>query len=228
MMNLRKFRRKARDFLGIERRYFGSEELDRKLKKWINFDNGIFVEAGANNGILCSNTYHFERFCNWTGLLVEPIPEKAEQCRRSRPGSIVENCALGAPDQNGSKITLTYCDLMTVAHGGMMDGSEMERHIALGSEIQKLQPYNFTVPCTTLSALLDKHRMPDVDLLSLDVEGYELPVLHGLDLTRHRPKFILVEARDEGPIRSYLAPHYVPLAKLGYYDILFGGRDIDT
>jgi hypothetical protein len=32
-----------------------------------------------------------------------------------------------------------------------------------------------------------------VDVLVIDTEGYELPVVRGLDLLRHRPKMIIID-----------------------------------
>src|SRR5680860_384457 len=56
---------------------------------------GVFVEAGANDGIWQSNTYLLERR-GWRGVLIEPIPELFDRCRRNRPQSQVYNCALVA------------------------------------------------------------------------------------------------------------------------------------
>ena len=33
------------------RRYFGLNDLDAKLERHLDFDDGYFVELGANNGI---------------------------------------------------------------------------------------------------------------------------------------------------------------------------------
>jgi FkbM family methyltransferase len=205
-------------------RYFGLNELDRKLGRWLDFDNGVFVEAGANNGTSQSNTCHFERYRGWTGLLVEPIPEMAALCRKNRPGSIVENCALGPPEREGTEMTLTYCNLMTVAEGGLLAGEGRADHVARGASLQNVEPYDFTVRCRTLSSLLDHHAIAYVDLLSLDVEGFEVEALKGLDLDRHAPAHILVEARDEAGVRAVLAGRYDELARLSHHDILFGSR----
>jgi hypothetical protein len=50
------------------------------------------------------------------------------------------------------------------------------------------------VPACTLTSILDAASAPTTfDLLSLDTEGYELSVLEGLDLSRYRPRYMLIE-----------------------------------
>ena len=42
------------------KRYFGLNGLDKKLRRFVDYDNGFYVELGANDGITQSNTYFFE------------------------------------------------------------------------------------------------------------------------------------------------------------------------
>lgn len=44
--------------------YFGLNELDRKIEKYMDYDNGFYVELGANDGIRQSNTYYFEKIAD--------------------------------------------------------------------------------------------------------------------------------------------------------------------
>lgn len=44
-----------------------------------------------------------------------------------------------------------------------------------------------------------------IDLLSLDVEGFELQVLEGLDHEKYRFRFICVESRNPELMKKYLA-----------------------
>jgi hypothetical protein len=55
----------------------------------------------------------------------------------------------------------------------------------------------------------------------LDVEGYELQVLRGLDLMKYRPRFMLIEARDREGFESFLGVRYRPLAELSCHDVLY-------
>ena len=49
------------------------------------------------------------------------------------------------------------------------------------------------VDLVTLDDLLRQAGAPQVDFLSIDVEGGELDVLGGFDLAKHRPELILLE-----------------------------------
>jgi hypothetical protein len=85
------------------------------------------------------------------------------------------------------------------------------------------------VPARTLSSLLDEMDAPEVDLLSLDVEGHEPQALRGLDLDRHAPRFVLVEIHDMAtgrePIEAILGHRYVAVEQLSPVDMLYARRD---
>lgn len=205
-------------------RYHGLNELDRKLERHLNFDRGLFVEAGANDGINQSNTVYFETYRRWRGLLVEPIPALAERCRRNRPRAIVECCALVPFDRAGATLTMVDANLMSLVRGAMKSAEEESRHLAAAATVQQIEPRELQVVGQPLSMLLDRHGLVHVDLLSLDVEGYELQALKGIDFTRHRPRFILVEARYRAEIDAYLAPHYSVRDVLSHHDVLYAAR----
>ena len=98
---------------------FSLNELDLKLKPYLNFREGFFIEAGANDGVSQSNTLYFERYRSWKGLLIEPIPELAAQCRKNRPGCLVENCALVPFGFSEPQMAMSYCNLMSLVKGAM-------------------------------------------------------------------------------------------------------------
>lgn len=223
-MNLfsRVVRRATRPF---RRQSFALNELDLKLAKHLDFDGGFFIEAGANDGRRFSNTLYFEKYQAWTGLLIEPIPELAKRCRLNRPRCIVENSALVPRDYEGQTIDMRYCDLMSLVKGGMKSKQEEEEHIRLGMECQSIEAHDLTVPARCLSDILDQHNVASVDLLSLDVEGFELSALQGLDFSRHRPRFMLIEARYRQEIDDYLSPGYTPVELLSHHDVLYRRLD---
>jgi len=208
-------------FLRKVRDRFSLNELDAKLERHLDFDGGTFVEAGANDGVAQSNTLYFESRRGWRGLLIEPVPQLAHDCRRYRPHALVEQVALVASDHGTGPVALRYANLMSTVKGAMRTAEEEDAHIAAGMAVQKIQSYDLVVPAATLSSLLEKHALHHIDLLSLDVEGYELPALKGLDLQRHRPRYILVEARYPDEVHAYLSSHYELAEHLSFHDRLY-------
>lgn len=205
----------------FKRRSYALNELDRKLSRYLDFDGGFFIEAGANDGIQQSNTLFFERHRKWTGLLVEPIPELANRCRRNRTRCLVENVALTSFEDNRHTIEMRYCNLMSLVKGAMKTPQEELAHIEAGCRGQKIESRDVTVPAGRLSEILDRHRIERIDLFSLDVEGFELNVLKGLDFDKHRPVHMLIEARYRQEIDSFLQPLYEPIAELSHHDVLY-------
>jgi FkbM family methyltransferase len=201
--------------------------MDTRLEAILGKDGGYFVEAGANDGYQQSNTYALERIRGWRGVLVEPVPDLYREAVRERPGAHVFNCALVAADYPEPAVTLRYGGLMTIV------GGEGDRDwVAAAHSVAQEQPeHAFTVPARTLSSLLDEVGAPEVDLLSLDVEGYEPHVLAGLDLDRHAPRYVLVEIRDPAtgrhPIEAVLGERYSVAEQLSPYDLLYARADVE-
>ena len=72
-----------------------------------------------------------------------------------------------------------------------------------------------------LSNVLDELAIRQVDFFSLDVEGFELEVLKGLDFTRHAPKFLLVETEQLAEVTGFLGARYTMIEALSHHDFLF-------
>lgn len=200
-------------------------EMDVKLDTIIDRDDGFFVEAGANDGFTQSNTYWLERFRGWRGLLVEPIPELAAEAALSRPLATVKQCCLVSASDTRRQVPMLFGDLMS-----MVDGARESSWPSLGTVLGWRDAYELSVEARTLSSLLEELGAPEVDLLSLDVEGFERQVLEGLDLNRHAPRYLLVEIhdreRDRPPLDDVLGDRYVEHSWISPLDLLYVRRDV--
>jgi FkbM family methyltransferase len=207
----RKFNRREGGFL--HRKYYGLQELDRKLENFLNFDNGFFIEIGGWDGITYSNTLYFERFRNWRGVLIEPSPNEFLKCRENRPNSHVFCCACVPFEYTDTFLPMTYCASMTIAHSSDTAPNrieDIEKHVASGKTFLKPGEtvYEFGALAKPLSSLLDEENICDeIDLLVLDVEGFEINVLRGIDFHRHAPKFICAEVWDDEELIRFLSSH---------------------
>jgi FkbM family methyltransferase len=213
--------------LGVRpKRLFGLNELDIRLANWLRFRRGFFVEVGANDGITQSNTAYLERYLGWRGILIEPIPELAERCRQNRPRAIVEQCALVPFGFPRPQIEMTYCNLMSVVTGARGEKAADADHVKSGRRFLRHgeTPYRLKVAARTITAVLNDHDVSRIDLLSLDVEGYEAQVLAGLDFDQYQPRYILVETNDEDAIQSILSLRYDHIATLSHHDRLYALR----
>ncbi|MDO8184053.1 FkbM family methyltransferase [Conexibacter sp. JD483] len=204
-------------------------DLDAKLEPYLaEIERGFFVEAGANDGFDQSNTYYLERFRGWRGLLVEPIPHLHREAVLERPGSNVVHAALVAPELEGTSVELRYGGLMSVVAGSKGSAAEEREYVQsafrLGLEPEML----VSAPGRTLSSLLDQLGSPAIDFMSLDLEGYEPQALRGLDLDRHAPRYLLMEAWDEGDrgsLADVLGERYRFVEQLTPQDALFARVD---
>uniref|UniRef100_A0A6C0DRJ1 Methyltransferase FkbM domain-containing protein n=1 Tax=viral metagenome TaxID=1070528 RepID=A0A6C0DRJ1_9ZZZZ len=142
--------------------------------------DGFFIELGANDGLFQSNTAFLEKERGWKGILNEPSIKGYELCKKNRHNSICLHFACVSNDYIGETI---FGDFNENDAMGSING-ERTRSNNLCS-----------VQSTTLEKILDIHLTngKEIDLLSLDVEGYELNVLKGVNLDKYRPTYLLIE-----------------------------------
>lgn len=177
-------------------------------------DSGVFLEIGANDGYSQSNTYFLERARNWTGILIEPSPALFERCRRTRPSAYCVRAACVGAAASGDVVDLVDLDLQSVTLGQQPNAEEARRLAQPGGR-------KYSVPATTLSAVIDASPYSGIDFMSIDVEGAELSVLSGLDLPRHCPTWLLVETAYPDDVFALLTPHAVLFEQMTGHDYLF-------
>jgi FkbM family methyltransferase len=178
----------------------GLNGLDVQLAEAIGWtSNGTFIELGGNDGLQASNSFLLENELGWRGILIEAIPELAAEAQRNRPQATVV-CGAASSSPQTAIIGMAYQDLISKVTSS---------------------DHDVKVCTTTLSTVIDEVAHGEAPtLLSIDVEGYELEVIGGLDLTRHRPKWILVETDQPSEVQSVLSS-YELVSKLSFHDYLF-------
>jgi FkbM family methyltransferase len=155
---------------------------------------GLFVDVGAARPDYLSVSALY-RGLGWRVLAVEPNPEFAALQRRA--GAEVLEYACGTRDEDDVEFTLVN------QHGQAYEGGQVsyESFSSLGikkeyAELKKdLDTRKIRVKLRRLETILRQHapEVERIDILSIDVEGWELEVLQGLDLPRRRPRVMVIE-----------------------------------
>ncbi len=208
-------------------RYFALNDLDKKIEQYLDFDNGYFVELGANDGVNQSNTLFFEKFRMWKGLLIEPYqPNYKELIRNRGSNNYFKNAACVGPTYTKPTVNLAYSNLMTSTLGVKSEISNPVEHANQGVAFWGGYTFLFEAPAFTLDSILIEAGAPFlIDFLSLDVEGVELEILKGVDHSKFRFRYICVESRQFDELNEYLqSQEYDYVDSLSNHDYLF--RDI--
>lgn len=197
----------------MEKKYYSQNGEDILL--WHLFadqPSGIFVDIGAHNGLVLSNTLSFEQQ-GWTGLCVEAHPVYAKECAANRK-AIVVHAAAGKEDKDGVVFYMTNMGHLSTLDKSL-EGyfkSAFKKHFTGFKEVK--------VPLRTVTTMLDRCKFDHIDFISIDVEGTELDVLQGLDLKRFKPRIILSEAMNQSLERKLIAyltaQNYIFARKAGY------------
>ena len=153
----------------------------------------------------------------WKGILVEPIPELARECKRNRKASEIYQVALTTEENSGRFITLMDVDLMST----VAQSENLEARLASAEELQGITRKEYEVATKSLSQVIDQSSYHTVDFMSIDVEGYELEVLAGLNLDRHCPQLLLVETSKIEEVEELLLTHMTKISQLSHHDYLF-------
>jgi FkbM family methyltransferase len=165
--------------------------------------NGFYVDVGAADPINLSVTKWFYDL-GWSGLNIEPNSTLFARLTEARPRDINLNCGAGAAHSEALFFEQEVDELSSFDPDVQRDAQHEGRH---GSAR--------TVSVAPLTDLLNTHCPGrSIDFLKIDVEGWEMEVLKGLDLRLYRPTVILVEAT---------APRSQDQTHLAWEPIILGG-----
>jgi FkbM family methyltransferase len=152
-----------------------------------NKKNGYFVEFGACDGLLFSNTFLLEKSFGWKGILAEP--------NRAYQKQIIENRRAIIDTRAVWSRTGDYVEFAEVSSGGLSGIYSSFRDSKNPSNKRELLGLKrYTVETISLNDLLAEHRAPlNFDLLSIDTEGSEFQIFKNFNLNKYHPKIILIE-----------------------------------
>ncbi|RZG49146.1 FkbM family methyltransferase [Acinetobacter wuhouensis] len=165
--------------------------------------DGFYIDIGAHHPHRFSNTFMFYEK-GWSGICIDPLPECATLFKKYRPRDIFVQ--KGVSD----KIEiLKYYMFNEPALNTFDKKLADERNGLRNYKIDKI----LDIDVSTFDHIMkDKNVNKKIDLLSIDIEGFDYLVLRSIDMDKYKPELIIVEIFGNFDNSSY----YSYLNKKGY------------
>ncbi|AFU97745.1 FkbM family methyltransferase [Simiduia agarivorans] len=179
----------------------GSDECIRDLQKkspsqlgqdlWVlertNYKrNGYFVEFGATDGVLLSNTFLLEKEFSWSGLCSEPNPKFFSKLKSNRNCEVSDACISAT---TGELVEFVFAD----EFGGFSKYASQDGHSDKRSAYQKVNGL-VEIETISLNDWLVEHNAPkNIDYMSVDTEGSEYEILSSFPFEEWNIQLITVE-----------------------------------
>lgn len=169
----------------LSREYFSQEGEDKHIYetylKTAKIDNPVYLEMGALDGKLYSNTLFFERHLGWTGILVEPHPEAFKQLLINRPNNKLYNNLVSNVVEEVNYLNYKN-DINYVAVAGVLE-TMTHKDVFYNNPNNPIRDEYQITKCkpVSLTSIIKDSGFSKIDFFSLDVEGHEYNVLLSYD-----------------------------------------------
>ncbi len=187
------------DFLKADLSYSQQGE-DMILKTLLNKEKGFYIDVGAFDPALYSNTKIFyDR--GWNGINIEPDLRGFRKFKKKRPRDINFNYAVGFKNEEKIFHMFNQRALNTFSEELAAERSQKEKMTKAKINIKPL------------SEILDEAKIKqEIDFLNIDVEGWEMEVLRSNNWNKYLPKIILTEIYGD----VFASEAFLFLENLGY------------
>lgn len=159
-----------------------------------------FVQIGSNDGVVHDPIHQVVRACGWSGVLVEPLPPLYERLVANYegvPGLAFENAAVGTVDGTSTLYSVDprpgdpyWIDQVASFDRATLEG-HADRIVGVRDRIVE-----FPVASLTLPTLIARNGLTTVDLMHIDVEGYDYEVLKQIDFSASWAPTLIIYERE--------------------------------
>lgn len=187
-------------------------------------ENGIFIEIGANDGKTHSNTLFFEEKRNWTGICIEPLPDKFELLNSFRKSINLNLCV---SNHDGETI-FTYVSGYANELSGIYEDYHPNHINRINSEVEKHggEAKNIVVKTKKLQTILNDFNITEIDYCSIDTEGSEMKILNSIDYDKSNIKIFSVENNyNSGDVYNFLLSKGYSLHTKLHWDDIYIKKD---
>lgn len=141
--------------------------------------NGKYIELGAMDGILYSNTKFFEDNLEWSGILIEPNIHQYKKLLINRPKNYLFNNLVSDIDE---EVEFKFFVDNYAGVSGITKTLPSE-HLSGFFRIINEPQGSVRIKPVTFKSIIEQTDIKHFDFLSLDVEGHEVNVLKSWDFS---------------------------------------------
>lgn len=160
-------------------------ESPKTFKQVLNQYNRIkegklnFLQIGAMDGVSHDDLYSYVMSYDWTGVLVEPLPDMFEKLVDNyafKDGLKFENSAIS--DNPGETLMISRVPPDKIGTEGVPEWAEGCSTLVPESHIEELVPHMVKqeIKTITLKNLMDKYKVEKFDFIQVDTEGYDFVI----------------------------------------------------
>tara|TARA_E500000178_G_scaffold340834_1_gene384031 strand:+ start:3020 stop:3763 length:744 start_codon:yes stop_codon:yes gene_type:complete len=162
---------------------FSQGSMDLILDHIFKTRKGFYVDVGCQHPIRNNNTYLLYKK-NWSGINIDLDTLNIDLFNYFRKNDININAAVS---DKVEEVDLYYYHQKSPINTLNKDVS-----LRQNAKVEK----KIKIQTNTLSNIFKELSIKKIDLLTIDVEGYELKVLKGLNFEKYHPSVIVVEYLD--------------------------------
>lgn len=171
--------------------------------------NGFYVDVGANHPIKFNNTHLFYKK-GWSGINIEPNNSRMWIFNLLRKRDINLNVGIGKETSEIDFYVFKESTLST------FEKSASEEYQKMGHALKKV----IKIQILPLKEILQKYAsQKEIDILSIDTEGFDMEVLESNDWNKFRPRFLIIETleyRNDGTGKKLNEQFDPYMEKIGY------------
>ena len=180
-------------------KFYSQQDEDKYIIQYLLKDkitDGTFLEIGACDGVLYSNTKTLEDYFNFKGILIEPQADyfKRLNINRGKNENELYNCAVS--NSNDTEVSFI---------GNNPEGGIVEQ---LNTNLYKYNWSSYKVKNRKMKDILSFSDFNYIDFMIIDVEGSEMSLLESIDFSF--PIFcIIIEAHSNQQEKNKIFGEYL-------------------
>lgn len=201
--------------------FFAENNLDERIRNTYFPDytyKGTVIEVGAATPSFLSFSKHFA-LNGWRAILIEPNPYFVEQHKKL--SNEIYEYACSYEDADNVDFTIYHQNIGDITDHSFSSFYLKEEYQLMSNNIaQTLNTTSIKVKTRTLDTIIKETNISNIDILSIDVEGWELEVLRGLTIMK--PKIIILENLFNWPsYREYVCSLGYTFVKHDTFDDIY-------